>query len=260
MAARHITLTLGLMSLTVNKESAIEKPVQMSNLCTGRPGAHHDPSPLRAPRACDHCGTLTGDEDIVKGIKEGGTYRIIQPDEIQKAKAEYTQAYKGGIKLVAHPADEFLRATSEGGSTYYLTPTSGGDLADQYQLLVALIGKHPELVFAGLHTPVSVTGLYMISVRDGVLVMQERVREQAIKPAPSVGGEVNETMYGLLDAMLGQLTTDYDAEAYEDRYAVALERMIADADKVQVESDTTATGVVVSNDELMKKLAALKAA
>lgn len=259
MAAGNITLSFGLMTLVLTKDTAVEKPTAMSNLCTGQDGVMHDPSPLRASKTCDHCGPIVSYDNVVKGVKEGPTWRIVKAEDVQEAKAEFTAGYLKKIGLVPHPAGEFLRATQPGPSIYYLTPTTGGDAADQYQLLVKLIAEHPELAFVGLHTPRSVTGLYMVTVRDGVLVMQERVREQAIKPAPSVGGEPKPLLYGMLDGLLDQMVVDYDPEAYEDRYALALDQMIAKADTVQVESDTkTATPVAMSNDELMLKLAALR--
>lgn len=258
MAARKIKITFGLLTIEARRESATQSAATMSNLCQGQPGkAAHDPLPVKAPRRCDGCGEITDPSALVKGVKSGSTYTIVDSEELATAKEEYAGQHKGEIKLVPHPASDFLTATAPGDKLDFITPEDAGG-ADRYQLMVRLVASHPELAFAGLFTPMSKTDLWMLQVRDGVLVMQNRVREQAIKAAPSVGGEVNEALYAMLDGSLDQFVVPYDPEAYEDRYAVAVAAMVAKGEQVSVDRAEVATSVQMSDDELMAKLAKLQ--
>ena len=227
MAGRNLSLQFGLVALAVKSEVAIEKPASMSNMCTGQPGKKgHDATPVTAPKTCVACGPITDYDSLVKGVKQGNAYTIITQDEVAEAKDEYAAEHKGTLNLIPHPAQQFVAETAPGDTMHYLTPADAGS-ANHYQLLVKLIKSHPELVFASLYTPVSATALYIVLERNGVLVMQKRVRSQALKPTPSVGGEVNEQLFAMLEAVLPEFVTDYDAEAYEDKYEAAIAEMLA---------------------------------
>lgn len=262
MAARKITVGFGLMSIPGRMDGAVEQEEALPNLCKGQPGHdEHDPKPLKAPRVCEKCGPIVENSVLVKGRKSGSTYTIVEQEPIKEAREEFTRAYLDKIDLVPHPAGPFLAATAPGDKTYYITPEDAGG-ADHYQLLVRLIEAHPELVFVGLHAMKSAsprTHLWLMQVRDGVLVMQKRVREQALKAAPSVGGTVNEALYAVLDATLDQFVVDYDPETYEDGYALAVAKMIEEGEQVTVdEAKATAAPVKMSDDELIEKLAKLR--
>lgn len=259
MAGRNLALQLGLLSVACKSETATEKArTDMVNLCVGQPDhSEHPASPLKAPKTCTSCGEITDYAALVKGVKQGDTYAVVTQEDVAEAKETYTKAYKGTLSLVPHPAQQFLAETGPGDTLHYLTPkdsTSEG----HYQLLVKLVESHPEYVFASLYTPVSATALYMLRVREGVLLMEKRTRTQNMKPAPSVGGEVNEALFAQLDSMLEMFVTEYDAEAYEDRYESALALMVEDAEHVTV-NGTTAKAPIVRHDdnELLAKLQAL---
>lgn len=256
MAGRNVTLQFGLLAIPASAEVATIKMPDMVNLCTGQPGKpDHEHQPLRAPKVCPTCGPVVDYDVLTKGIKTGSTYTIIEREALTEAKVEYAKEYKKKLTLVPHPAQQFLTATAPGDSLHYLTPADAAS-ADHYQLLVKLIESHPELAFVSLHTPVSATALYRVTVREGVLVMEKRVREGAVKPAPSVGGEVNDALYGVLEMMLDSFVTDYDPDAYEDQYAKAVETMLTEGE--QVGGAVAATSVAVTDDELIKQLRALQ--
>jgi non-homologous end joining protein Ku len=262
--ARNIQVSFGLLSFAGKADKATITRESMSNLCPGQPGKEsHDPSPLKQPKVCEKCGPITDHEVLLKGIKRGSTYALVTQDDVAEAKEEYVKEYLEQISLVAHPAGDFLAQTAPGESVNYITPADAAG-ANIYQSLAKLIAAHPELAFVGLHTPRSSTSLFQFTVRDGILVMEQRTRSQSLKPAPSVGGEVNEKLYGLLDATLEISTEPYDPEAYEDKYAAAVERMASEADVVSIGTTAEApvTGVLVEADLIAKleKLSSLSAA
>lgn len=261
MSARKITLQFAILSVAAKSEVAIEPKPEFSNLCIGQPNKPvHDASPLKAPSQCDHCGPIVDRDVLLKGLKSGGSYTIVKPEDIAEAKQEYTTEYKGVLKLVPHPIGEYLAKTAPGKSVHYLTPADAAN-ADHYQLLLKLVREHPELAFVGLHTPVSATEQKMLTVRDGVLAMESRTLAAALKPAPSVGGTVNDAFYAMLEGSLGMFTTPYDEAAYEDRYSDALRKMIEDGETVSIDTGKAAAKPtkVLSDDVLMEKLRALQA-
>lgn len=261
MAGLKLTVTLGLVSIACRSESAIDKPEDPKNLCVGQPGKEaHDPSPSMAPPTCGVCGPITDRGALVKGFKvDDGTYALVSQEDVAEAKETYSKEYKKVLNLVPHPAQQFLAETGPGDTLNYLTPEDASS-AGHYQLLVKLVESHPELCFASLHTPRSATSLYMLRVKDGVLMMEKRTRTQNLKAAPSVGGTVNEALFAQLDGLLPMFVADYDPAAYEDKYLSALAEMIDNAEQghlAGVVAPTAAPVVKISDDELMAKLQAL---
>lgn len=259
MAARKIAVQYGLINIPARTESATTSRESLTNLCVGQPGHEaHDASPLKRPSKCEVCGPIEDTSALVKGRQDGDTYAIVTQEDVAEAKESYAKDYLKRIELVTHPAEEFLAATGPGDTIAYLTPEDAAG-ADHYQLLVRLIESHPELVFVGLHTPMSATSLYMVTVRDGVLVMSKRTRQQAMKAAPSVGGTVNEALYAMLEGALDSFVVPYDPAAYEDHYDVALRKMLDEADTVAASTTEATTPVAtLSDDDIMAKLAKLK--
>lgn len=259
--AALVTVKLGLVSVACKSEGAIDKPEAPKNLCVGQPGKEaHAPSPQMAPATCGTCGPITDTSAIVKGFKQGdGTFAIVTQEDVAEAKETYTHEYKKKLDLVPHPAQQFYAATAPADGLNFLTPADAGS-ADHYQLLVKLVESHPEFAFASLHTPRSATSLFMLRTWGGVLLMEKRTRTQNLKPAPSVGGTINEALYAQLDGMLPMFVADYDPAAYEDKYVSALADMIATAEQVTPTGTTAAPVMKISDDELMVKMAKLQAA
>lgn len=262
MASRDITIQFGeLINIPMKKESATLPKQSMSNLCAGQPGHdEHEPTPLKAPKVCESCGPIIDNTVLLKGVKQGRAYVVLNPEEIAAAKETYSAEYKGALSLVAHPVEQVATTTAPGDSLHYLTPASD-KAAGQYRTLVEFIESHPELAFVGLHTPVSVTDLYQVTARNGVLVMEKRVRAQAMKPMPSVGGEPLKKLAAFLEMELEEAITDFAPDAYEDKYQIAVGQLMAAAERVVSEAVRTITSVSggVSDADLMEKLARLEA-
>lgn len=252
------------MTLAAKLEVAVDKPVSFSNLCPGQPGHEpHDPSPLRAPRKCDECGEITDTTVLVKGIKQGKTYVVVEQGEVADLKEKYASQYKGALNLIPHPAQEVYTKTAPGDSLHYVTPADASG-ENVYQLLVRLLQSHPDVVFGSLYTPVSATSQYVLSVREGVLVLESRTRAQALKPAPSVGGEAtNEQLYGLLEQTMTAMLTPFDPDDYEDGFANAIKEIAATRDVVTVSEGGGKTSTLVASDteeSLLEKLKLVKGA
>lgn len=267
MAARKANLQYGLITIPALLDVATISKQDMSNLCVGQPanplgdwkGGTHDALPVKAPKTCTTCGPITDLTVLKKGVKSGSTFTIVDAEAVTEAREEYAADHKGVLQLVPHPAGEFLASTAQGDSLHYVTPADAAG-ANHYQLLVKLVNEHPELAFVTLYTPVSATSLYMLQVRNGVLVLQKRVREGQMKPTPSVGGDINGELYAMLEATLEDFTKPYAPADYEDHFATAVEQMIASGEKVSVASEvsSTTTPVAMSDDDLMTQLAKLK--
>ena len=261
MAGRNATVVFGLLSIPVKLETAVEGKTSNLNLCVGQPNhAQHDPTPIKAPKVCESCGEITDYSALVKGVKQGSSYAIVSQEDLAEKKAEYANQYKGVFNLVPHPATDVLGATAPGKMVKFIVPANAA-AEGHYQLLRQLVESHPELAFTALHTPSSATGLYVMSVRDGVLVAEERVRTQSLKATPSVGGEVNEQLFAMLDSTLEASVTPYDPDAYEDKYSAAVQALAEQAETISLkgESEQAPAGILTDAD-LMEKLRALKEA
>lgn len=263
MALRNITLTYGeLVSLPLKKMGAIEEGITFKNLCVGQPGKPaHAPSPRKQPYVCIHCGPLAYDAPLVKGVEEGDGFRLVAVEDVAETKAEFAGEHKGVISLVTHPAGPFYANTAPGESVSYLIPGSAV-IENQYATLAAFITEHPDVVFVGLHTPQSVTSLYQVTVRGGVLVLEQRKRSQELRELPSVGGEPMTKLGAFLDMILEETTTDYDAETYEDKYAAAIAALVeasevVEADAAAVPDKPAPKAKGMSDAQMAEKLAAL---
>ena len=261
MASRNIHIAFGeLLNVQMHIENAIETKPSMSNLCVGQPGHEaHNARPLTMPRTCVECGPIVDTAVLQKGIKKGKDYVVVTQEENAEAKEAYAGQYREMLNLVAHPAEQFMAETGPGDKLYYLTPASD-KTAGQYQTLRTFVAGHPELAFVGLYTPVSATGLYRLTTRGDVLVMEKRERSQNLKAAPSVGGESMDKLAMFLEMTLEDSVSDYVPNAYEDQYHLALETMAGDARRlVQAEAVVTPLRAGVSDMDLMERLAALEA-
>lgn len=261
MPLAKITFSYGLVSFAAGLEKATETAVEMKNLCIGSNGEPaHDPLPLTAPRKCAECGEITDYTGIVKGIKQGATYAITTQDEVAQAKIANVDQYKGKVSIVPHPAADFEAHTAPGDALYFIKPDAAA--ADHYQLIVRLIEAHPELSFVSLYTPRSAAGLYRVVVRNGVLVLEQRTRGQALKATPTIGGTANDSLFQMLEATLPTFVQAYDPDAYEDTYAAAVAALAASAISTVTlgkATDVKPQLAAVTDDDLLSKLAALAA-
>lgn len=258
MAARKMKISFGLMSLDCRRESAREAEVELKPLCIGQAGHDaHPASPLKQdPSYCTACGpdVEVDRATLVRGHGSGTTWTVLTAEQVAAlavSKTEFSE--HTSLKLVAHPAGEFLGATETGESVYYVTPEPAD--VDHYALLVRLIDQHSELAFTGLLS-LSNGGkakLFWLRTREGVLVLEQRTREQSMKPTPAVEGSVNEKLLAMMEGALEAFVEPYSADDYEDRYATAVSQALG----AGVDTETGTPVAKSSDEDLMTKLAAL---
>jgi DNA end-binding protein Ku len=254
--AKGVALSVGLIGVTIRVESAVNKAESFTTLCVGQSGKAHDPTPIKMPRKCESCGEIADYSTLAKGRKSSDGYVVVTADEVAALKVD-DERYKKSISLVPHPADEVYGATAQGDKLYQLHPD--GD-ADRYALIGRLIDAHPEFAFLTLYTVRSRASLYVARVKDGVVLLEERVRHENLKPLPQLDGAVNEALLGMAEQLLGTMATPFDPESYADGYQRALDELIASRDAVAAGASpelATVTPLHQSDDELMAKLAAL---
>lgn len=266
MATRAIKIhfSYAVVSFAARLEKATESaPVStMKNLCVGQPNRTPHPgtpTPITQPKTCAECGPIVDSSVIVKGIDlGGGNYSLTTQEKVAEAKTNATAQFKGKVNLVPHDAADYEADTAPGRNLYYVIPDATGE--DSYRLLVEHISEHPEKAFVTMYTPSSVAAPYQVKVRNGVLVMEERVRGQQMRAKPSVGGTANAQFKQMLDMSLDMLTQPYDPDAYEDTYAAAIAKIAAESpDQVSLgQAASTPTPTVVQSDaDLGAKLAEL---
>lgn len=251
------TLSLGLISTTIRVESGVQSQESFKTVCLGQPGKDpHPATAVRKPTTCASCGDLPYGAPLSKARESGGGLVLVTDEELKEAKASHDDKFKGKLDLVAHPATDVLNATAQGEKYYQLVPD--GD-ASRYAVLVRLVADHPELAFTCLFTVRTRASMFVLSARNGVLLAEERVVRERVKPLPQIEAEANEQLLGMADAYLPQLVAPFDPTNYADGYTAAITALIASREAVaQAEGPiATVTPIRATDTDLMAQLAAL---
>lgn len=254
--SRNAVLTYGLLTLNVKLSSAKDKPIEMKNCCVGQPGHDkHEATPITQPKHCPTCGPITAYDELVKGIPNGDGYTTQTQEDVAEAKAEFTQQYKKSLNFVPHPTLEVMAQTGPGESLNYIQPADVGG-ADTYAMLLRLVTERPDVTLATLHTPVSATNLFILTVRNGVLALEQRTRTENLRDVEfEVTGSVNEALYPMLVASTDAMLTPYVPEDYEDGYQKHLASLAEE--QATVTPITSATSVVDAVEDMKAKLQAM---
>lgn len=244
--SRKALLTVGLTTFNVKISSAKDKPVEMKNLCTGQNDADHEPRPITAPKHCPECGPITDYESLVKGVPSADGGFVIQTQtEVAEVKADTAAQYKGALNFVPHPTAQVMAETSPGDSLSYLSPADAGG-ADAYAMLLKYVAAHPEVTLMTLHTPISAMSQYVLTVRNGVLALEQRTHAAQLRePEPVIEGSIDERLYKVLCMTVEVMTTDYDAAEYEDGYQKHLRTL-----SEQTANVTALTAVADTSDDM----------
>jgi non-homologous end joining protein Ku len=261
--AKDVVLSLGLISTTVRIESAkVTATSALKTVCDGQGGHEHLPQSISSVYTCGVCGPIENRSTLKKGKKVGDGYAIVEADEIQGIKDETSTTFKKQIGLTPHPADEVRLTTASGDKLYYLVPANGDT---RYGALVELVKSRPDLAFCALWTPRTRASVFMLSVRDDVLVMEERTRAEELKPTPAVEAPSDPTLTAMAEQMLGLegVVQRFDVAAYADTYEIRLATLVSSKDVVEsgdAKAEGTPSGPAVGNDDLLAKLADMIAA
>ena len=260
MAGRKVTLAFSVVSVPARLNKAVDDPVSLKTLCVGQAGLDaHDPLPITMPRTCTTCGPITNPNMLVKGVPTDSGFAVVSADDVKEARADTSAQFKGTMNLVPHDAEAFYAATGQGTSLQYVEPEDEKS-AKHYHSLAAMIEAHPEYAFATLFTPVSRAALFVARVREGVIVMEERVFNERLRPMPVIAGEADQAYVDVFETLLPTLVAPVDKDTYTDDYTKALAKIAESAsDVVTVAGASGPAPTVVGDDDLLAKLKELAA-
>lgn len=260
--SRKALLTVGLTTLNVKITSAKDKPVEMKNLCKGQNDADHEPVAITQPKHCPECGPITDYEALVKGVPSAdGGFVIQTQDEVADVRADTSALYKGALNFIPHPTVQVMAETAPGASLSYLSPADAGG-ANNYAMLLKLVTEHPEVTLMTLHTPLSAMSQFILTVRNGVLALEQRTHGAVLREVePMIQGTVDDKLYKILCMTVDVMTTDYDAAEYEDGYQKhlrALAEQTANVTEITALSESTddLAAIRAKIEDMMKGMAA----
>lgn len=241
---KGVALSFGLMAANVSVHSAIEKSKSGNkNCCEGVQGK--DPHPLQPISSVNRCLVCQDDVpygEIVKGREVEGGFVKVEAEEIVEASVDAV-ALKKRTALTPSPTEQVEAQTVPGEKLYYLTPDPGAETT--YAAMRHLVETHPELTFMSLWTPSSRATQFALKVREGCLVMQERVRQENVRAVPPVEAEAPEAMLKMADQVLGLegIVQDYDPATYTDTYEQKIADIIATKTPVAGQMEIATPGV-----------------
>lgn len=256
--AKNVALSFGLLTTNVSVHSAIEPAVTNKSVCVGTLGVEHPPTPIRQERVCSTCGPVPY-TSVRKAREVPGGYVLLEDEDLTAARASAVE-YKKRAALTPHPASEVELATATGDKLYHLVPEAGFELA--YAVLHDLLNNHPELAFCCQWTPRTSAGLFTVRAHRGLLVMQERIRPAAMRPAPSILiAAVPEAMTGMAETVLAMpgMVTAFDPGTYADTYTDTLAGIVAGRDVTPGLDNPTPTGPITAAPDALSALAAMLA-
>lgn len=249
----NITLKLGpMLMLPVSIETALENIEPTTHtVCTN----DHDPLRVRQRLECPQCGNHDR-ASFARGHDLGdGTIALVDDDAYAEA-TKVADDIKSSIALTVHDAAQVDSTTLSAGRVYYLSPGKQAD--DVYALVVQAVAAHPELAFVAEFAIRTKPALYRLGTFGDSLTLTELAWPEAVKVAPQHKGNVPEAAGPMLDTLLGQLITAFDAELYRDRRAEMLTAAVADAVDYD---DTTVTPLLSPSTSVLDLLEnALKSA
>ena len=261
MAMQKITMGLSLISFAAKLDTAIQAQESFKTLCVGQPNKPaHAPMPITMPKTCPSCDKITDYASLKKGLPRGEGFVFVEADEVAQARA--VQVPKRSVQLVPVTAESFFANTAQGEKLY--TVHVDASAAGQYALIVQAVEKHPDLAFISQYVPSTRAGLYVARVKSGILMLEERVRHENLKPLPaSMGGTADPNFVTVLDQLLPTMVAEFDPVEYEDKYAAQLAALVAAKEATPGEAPAAATPVVTAqsnNADLLAKLQALASA
>jgi len=233
----NVSLAFGLFNVTVNVAGALEPAPKNVTVCTGDATEAHDPQQIHTTIQCPACGEVPRGSTHSAREVAGGL--ILLSQETNAAIAANAEPFKKRIELAGHPSPEVEVETITGDKLYYLLPAPGQERG--YAVMAALLGNHPEVAFCARWAPRSKVGMFRVTTRGDVLVMQERLPADRVKAAPLVPAEPDTQLLGLAEQVLKQgrktLITRYDPAAYADTSEAAIADVVANGTPAQPSVD-----------------------
>lgn len=225
-----IEINLGLIGAKVRVHSAVEKAqTGLRTICTG--AGKHPPTPITQPITCGTCGVLDESEKeaLVKGVAVGDGWKIVTKGDIATVH-DGMDALKKCVSIQVHPTGQVIDATVQGEKLYYLTPDGNPKM---YGLIATTIEARPDLAFMVVWVPRSTPSTYRVRVRDAVLMLEERVSLDALRPVPELEpAPADERYVSAAVSFVGTLTAPFDPATYQDTSQQRLAALLADREVV----------------------------
>lgn len=211
---RAVNFTLDGISLSAGLHGAVaEQDPRLESLCT----RDHPPAKIRQTSSCPICGN--DDKDTFRK----GRVRRSEATVLDAEKLAELQAWDGedskAVAITVVDADDRLMFPS--GSTYYLAP-SGRSASKTYALLAAVIKKRPKLAFLAELSMGGQPKLYRLAASDGVILMREIARPEALRAKPEVTGDVSAVGLRMMEQLVDQIKKPFDPTQLRNRYFEAV--------------------------------------
>lgn len=211
-------VSFGLVNVPVRLYSATENhDVQFRQV------HREDGGRIKYQRVCSADGELVSYDDIAKGYETEDGEMVVLTDEDFKDLPSRTSKEISVEKFV--PADQIDPMLLD--KSYYLEPDASA--TKPYILLREALESENRMAIVTVSIRTRMT-MAVLRVRDGVIVMQTMLWPDEIRSPEFafVGEESDATDQELAMAhlLIEQLAGDYDADDYEDDYAIALKALV----------------------------------
>lgn len=265
--ARNVLLTIGLVSVPVKVDTAIEAESTPSfkTVCDGTHATKkgHPPTAIKQKYVCPTC--QNDDRNTLKKAAptEDGKYVIVTPEQI-KAEASLPDELKNTMSLAAHPLDSVLDATIATGKVYNLLPGKGVS-DDQYALFVAAAREAAAegLALCTVWAYRDKPAMYLLQPRGEHLMAHELAWPSEVKEVKPINGTPDQALLGQFKTLIGMSKADFDPAAYRDQRADSIAALISKGKAVEAgdepEGPSVKGGGTNVADQLGAALAALGA-
>lgn len=253
--AKGVALRLGVITTSVSMHSAVESKKKASgNVMVCDTG--HTAERISQQYFCPGCNDTVPYQQLKKAAQVDGGLAVLEAEDLAEAAVDVDK-HKKEASVTAHPAEQVELLTSSGEKAYHLIPDPGHETA--YATLLSLVARHPEMAFMTLWAARSALAQYRLVAHEGVLLLQERVAGSGMRPTPPLLLNFDSGLDELAEALLTQVSAEYDPKAYEDTHAVRLAKIVATKEVVPVASAKAAPSAVAPQGAV-DLMAALQAA
>jgi DNA end-binding protein Ku len=249
-------ISFGLVNVPVKLYTAVRKKDVRFHQLHGPDGAR-----INQKRVCSEDGEEVAYEDIVKGYEiSKGQYVVIEPEELEALDPETTHTIDIEDFVQLDEIDPLFFDAS-----YYVLPDARGEKA--YRLLLEAMRDAGKV---GIAKVVMRSKQYLVAVRPvgEALVMStmnfadEVVSQEELDGLPGPSENVSDRELKMASQLIESLSTEFDAERYEDTYREKVLELIEKKAKgheiVTAQEPRAATPVVDLMAALEASLAAAK--
>lgn len=236
MPAKTITVNVGILSIPLRVEAAVETATKTHAACTG--GGTHPVSRVKSSVACPLCGTEHSSvfgfpERCVEVSKE---LILLDGDALDEAKGVPRTGRKptpaspnvGPVELRFHTRESVYGHTLPDDSVQNIYPDRTGEKS--YALLVDALSAQPDLVGVMIWAPNTRNALWAVEVVDGRLVAAKRTwPEQVRVPAEVPKVETSETDAAIFGQILALSATEFQMADYVDEAAKGVADLVANS-------------------------------